>query len=1525
MRNGFLWRKGKEGVRMKRQKRKLRRVLALVLAAMMVLSLPVTSFAEAEGNPDLVRTEVSCTKDDGCVAENHEDGCPKTKPEEKAEEPEPEKSAVSEDEAEPNEAETRKPEETEEAEQEDSGNKDTETSAEVTETTSADEEKPEDMENVEADGAEPEAVAIPEVLENVDAGSRQVELSGVQAQMDAMPAAEMPEAADPVAMAGETGYATLAEAIQATQPGQVVTVTRDTEIMSKITVDKALTLDLNGKTVTTALKKAVLVAEGGSLTVQDSAGGGTLTYSSAGAAQADILLEVEGNFTLNGGTLDSNGGYTIKATGGASTVNGGVVRNRFKNNGGAAFYVAKGAAGTVSGGRVLRENNNGRAFYVEGGATGTVCSGEIRSNGTVAVYLTTNSAFYMTGGTIIQESNQESIGLQNKTYVYAISAASGPVTISMAGGTVISSQRGMNYKIGGDSREAAELSGVTIDAKTYAFYDTTALNVSGGSNVKAGKAVFGYPAGSSAVVAVNDGVFEASELLDTTDVSGKQITIAGGTFKGMTKDMLENHVAEGATATETDGVVTVGPAEVEEPVAQVGSTTYQSLEEAIEAAGAGQTVTLLRDTELAEAITVDKALTLDLNGCAIATANGKNPSAFTVEAGGNLTVTDSSESETGKIVHEKEETGVLVLVKGGFTLEKGTLDSRSVDTLRVEGGSAVVNGGKVYNRCSFGYNTSRAFRVVTGSGIVNGGLLDCGGRQGYAFSLDENGTAEINGGTVTGNGMAAVLFNKAGTMTITGGTIEQTGSQSNTSAVYYMNSATGKLTVTGGTINSTLYGIYAPVNNAMIEVSDVAITAKQAFCTRKITVSGENTAVKADTVFYTMYINDSDNLIEGGTFEAGKLVEGTKKDYKVLITGGTFKGGISDTDFEGRLAEGYAAGQQDEGTYVVAVAKDYAAKDSNGKKYETLAEALENAQAGAVITVLKDIELSETLTVDKTLVLDLAGHTVKNDAALEAALLTVAKSGNLTVRDSSETGGRFVGESDRDVKCADMIVISGAFCLESGILENQGYAGISTLSVESAGTADITGGTVRGNVPGSSSVSIMSKEGSAVTVSAGLVELVAGGDAIKANGTVTVSGESRVQSLRSFAVDIEKGSFTLKDNAVVELLAGEMSSGNAIRVSTWAKKAVVNIEGGTIKTPAGSSGCAIGSRSTDCTLTISGGNIESDYAFDALNAVISDVNVNAGEAVFYAWRNGAGYVNKVSGGNFAAPQFAYISGKTANLQAELTGGTYKGGMTKGELDKYTAKEPKELEAKETEIKGVFIIVEKETPVDPTDPIDPTDPTDPTNPTVPTNPTNPTVPTNPTSPSPAAPANPNGGGTRPAGGVTGTVGTAGTGAAGTNATPESAESTEDLIANAGQIDEERVPLNSGSDLEAGTEPSESVPETEEVKDIGEEDVPLAAAAKADGWALLNLLGLLIALAAGVLGVFGKSQDDKKKAAEKAAGIVAAVAALVTFVLTQHMTGEVVIADKWTVLMLLYAAAGIVLLGLGKLRKVSRMSK
>ena len=54
-------------------------------------------------------------------------------------------------------------------------------------------------------------------------------------------------------------------------------------------------------------------------------------------------------------------------------------------------------------------------------------------------------------------------------------------------------------------------------------------------------------------------------------------------------------------------------------------------------------------------------------------------------------------------------------------------------------------------------------------------------------------------------------------------------------------------------------------------------------------------------------------------------------------------------------------------------------------------------------------------------------------------------------------------------------------------------------------------------------------------------------------------------------------------------------------------------------------------------------------------------------------------------------------------------------------------------------------------------------------------------------------------------------------------------------------------------------------------------------------------------------------------------MAAVAALVTFVLTQHMTGEVVIADKWTVLMLLYAAAGIVLLGLGKLRKVSRMSK
>jgi len=52
------------------------------------------------------------------------------------------------------------------------------------------------------------------------------------------------------------------------------------------------------------------------------------------------------------------------------------------------------------------------------------------------------------------------------------------------------------------------------------------------------------------------------------------------------------------------------------------------------------------------------------------------------------------------------------------------------------------------------------------------------------------------------------------------------------------------------------------------------------------------------------------------------------------------------------------------------------AEVGGGNKYPTLAEAVEKATAGDTVTLLKDVELTETLTIDKSLIFELNNHTV---------------------------------------------------------------------------------------------------------------------------------------------------------------------------------------------------------------------------------------------------------------------------------------------------------------------------------------------------------------------------------------------------------------------------------------------------------------------------------------------------------------------------------------------------------------------
>lgn len=160
----------------------------------------------------------------------------------------------------------------------------------------------------------------------------------------------------PVAMIGETGYATLALAIEMATSGDTIVMLKDTTVLDEINFyDKKITLDLNGTTITANFGaqdySSVIEAQGNdaALTIEDnskgatgkivsnhygvSARGGAYITVNSGTIEGGDCAALSGNnttgnmnFIVNGGTLSANQGPAIYQSGQCElTVTGGTL------------------------------------------------------------------------------------------------------------------------------------------------------------------------------------------------------------------------------------------------------------------------------------------------------------------------------------------------------------------------------------------------------------------------------------------------------------------------------------------------------------------------------------------------------------------------------------------------------------------------------------------------------------------------------------------------------------------------------------------------------------------------------------------------------------------------------------------------------------------------------------------------------------------------------------------------------------------------------------------------------------------------------------------------------------------------------------------------------------------------------------------------------------------------------------------------------------------------------------------------
>ncbi len=161
-------------------------------------------------------------------------------------------------------------------------------------------------------------------------------------------------------------YPTLAEAVSAAQNGDTIKMIADAEISSSILLEKTLTLDLNGKTIT-ASKVLFNIYKNVDLTVKDSTGNGAINvtaergiYSSGGG-----LVKIEGGALSVSNTSGSNT-YGVLVSGSSFVMTGGSITipstSTTQNN----YCVSNSGSGSVTiGGGTLTAEASGGNYAVQ--------------------------------------------------------------------------------------------------------------------------------------------------------------------------------------------------------------------------------------------------------------------------------------------------------------------------------------------------------------------------------------------------------------------------------------------------------------------------------------------------------------------------------------------------------------------------------------------------------------------------------------------------------------------------------------------------------------------------------------------------------------------------------------------------------------------------------------------------------------------------------------------------------------------------------------------------------------------------------------------------------------------------------------------------------------------------------------------------------------------------------------------------------------------------------------------------------
>lgn len=844
---------------------------------------------------------------------------------------------------------------------------------------------------------------------------------------------------------GETKYPTLQAAIEAAAEEATVTMLKDVTVAGSITITKPINFDLNGYTLTgtatgTEAAETLMIYASKQIDVKvySSKKGGMIehaTYSAVWACQEahvtfkDLTIKGATPFTAEGASV--GGAVTVGSSGNSGT--------------GTPF-------GTFENCTIIDEKGNG--ICVLSGTDSTYTNISVNDSkinaglyGIVGNGAENKTRINLTNTTITSDA----VGIYNPQYTSELTVNGGSIT-------------GVNSAI---EIRAGELT-ITGDAKLTATAAefSAASNTSGTTVVGAALAVSQHTNNKSIDVIIESGTFTGVKAVYEDDLEDERttnvsMTIKDGAFEGeVESENVESFITGGDFAKKIDvsyitgavlystgtaeseryavgtvaeakeaGVTTIVDGygykagdtvpELTEPAASFVSdgvtAKFSTLQAAVTVAVNGETVTLLKDVTENIVVPADNKLTLDLNGNTI-TSVAPTSLAKGIDNKGDLTITDTSEDQTGTVVMTgnalasllqsagtDEDLASLTIKAGNYT--GGRLITSNKSSLTIEDGT--------FTSSATGHSvlTSGTCTVTISGGEFTNSNTSCTGRL---ISIISTGSHVISGGTFTSaNGQVVYFSARNSTLDITGGEFIDSGSAD----AVLIKGVSGTLTVSGGEFSEAISSDYIEEGIVLIPDADGGYVTKE-----ESALTAEDCVALIDSIGYKT-LNDAILAAkEGETVKM--LADYTTKatlqiDKKITLdlNGYSITGGSTADNFVIKIAAGGAKitnSSADESVVTLGarevVGIGVAANLTEEVTIENImVEATDKTTTGSV---LNGLELSSPTTV-KGVTINVSGKTTSTDPAKSYLMMAILAQKDVTIIDSNITATQTEGSTNQ--------------------------------------------------------------------------------------------------------------------------------------------------------------------------------------------------------------------------------------------------------------------------------------------------------------------------------------------------------------------------------------------------------------------------------------------------------------------------------------------------------------------------------